>query len=334
MDQKDIDIIITWVDNSDPKWLKEYENYSGDIKTNIRFQELGTLKYIFRGIEKFLPWIRKIHFVTYGHLPTWLNINHPKLNLVNHKDIFPDSLLLPVFNASAIEMNFHRIKDLSEKFIYFNDDMFVLKELSREYFFTNNLPNDFYIIESLFHDSIFSHMMHSNMQIINEEIQKNGSFKKEIMKVFSSNYNFKSIFKSFILMALIKQIPLFKLHHHPQPHLKSNFIEVEQNYPLIIQKTMASRFRDPQNVTQYLFRFWGMIKGKYNPKKHNDAYYIGVNDIDNFIKTLDSFKQNKKPAFVCFNEESAFSIEKYDIYKKLIAEYLDKILPGKSTWEL
>jgi hypothetical protein len=97
---------------------------------------------------------------------------------------------------------------------------------------------------------------------------------------------------------------------------------------------MASRFRDPQNVTQYLFRFWGMIKGKYNPKKHNDAYYIGVNDIDNFIKTLDSFKQNKKPAFVCFNEESAFSIEKYDIYKKLIAEYLDKILPGKSTWEL
>ena len=35
---------------------------------------------------------------------------------------------LPSYNSSAIELNIHRIRGLSEHFIYFNDDMFKIKD--------------------------------------------------------------------------------------------------------------------------------------------------------------------------------------------------------------
>jgi len=53
--------------------------------------------------------------------------------IVNHKDFIPEEYL-PIFNSNAIELNMHKIKELSENFVYFNDDMFVLKEMKKEAF--------------------------------------------------------------------------------------------------------------------------------------------------------------------------------------------------------
>ena len=329
-----IDIVITWVDNNDPQWIKEYEHYSGKKVDGVRFEDTGTLKYIFRGIEKFMPWVRKVHFVTYGHYPKWLNLKHPKLNMVKHSDIFPNTDVLPVFNSFAIEMNFHRIDGLSEQFIYFNDDMFVLKKLTKEHFFIQGLPNDFYVVQSLFHDELFSHVLHSDMQVINKEIQKNSSFKKQLSRVLTLKFGWKAFIRSVSLLIFGKQIPLFELYHHPQAHLKSNFIEVERSYPEIIEKTRTYRFRTCASTSQYLFRFWGLIKGKYNPKKYADAYYIGVNNLDVFAETLAKLKIRGNPSFVCFNEESAFPTDQYESYKNIIIQYLDEILAKKSTWEI
>ena len=75
----DIDFVVTWVDMNDPEWQKEFSKYSGD-RNNIRngvsearFRDYGFLKYWFRGVEKFAPWVRKIHFVTSGQKPEWLD---------------------------------------------------------------------------------------------------------------------------------------------------------------------------------------------------------------------------------------------------------------------
>ncbi len=138
-----IDFVITWVDMNDPEWQKDYARYKGSVNPNeknstsvARFRDHGLLKYWFRGVEEFAPWVRKIHFVTCGQKPEWLNAKHHKLNLVSHKDYIPNKFL-PVFNSSLIEIYLHKIPDLSEHFVYFNDDFFIINNLTEERFFSN-----------------------------------------------------------------------------------------------------------------------------------------------------------------------------------------------------
>ena len=117
-----IDFVILWVDGNDPKWQSEKATYDSNINDDSnsasRYRDWGLLPYWFRGVEKFTPWVNKIHFVTWGHVPEFLNLNNPKLNIVNHKDFIPEEYL-PTFSSHAIELNIHRIPGLSEKFIYF-----------------------------------------------------------------------------------------------------------------------------------------------------------------------------------------------------------------------
>ena len=111
-----IDFVILWVDGSDEKWLKEknkYTNIKGDASIN-RFRDFGNLQYLFRGIEKYADFVNNIFFITWGHIPSWLNVNHPKLKIIRHDQFIPNKYL-PTFNSNVIELNLHRIKDLSEQ---------------------------------------------------------------------------------------------------------------------------------------------------------------------------------------------------------------------------
>ena len=139
MDNK-IDFVVLWVDGSDPEWVEEKNSYvPGDTTPEIeaaRFRDWDNMKYWFRGIEKFAPWVNKIHFVTYGHLPSFLNTENKKLNIVNHKDII-DSAYLPTFNSAAIEVNISKIAGLTDKFVYFNDDTFIMSPMKERDFFVN-----------------------------------------------------------------------------------------------------------------------------------------------------------------------------------------------------
>ncbi|MDR2890496.1 MAG: Stealth CR1 domain-containing protein, partial [Alistipes sp.] len=76
----EIDFVVTWVDMDDPEWRVDFAKYSGRATTDnsrnetseARFRDYGFLKYWFRGVERFAPWVRKIHFVTCGQKPEWL----------------------------------------------------------------------------------------------------------------------------------------------------------------------------------------------------------------------------------------------------------------------
>ena len=169
-----IDFVITWVDGSDEKWLAEkrafaegrplIEKTSSTSKrafaenqpstknqpsiigrpslekprfdsSDLRFRnDFDFLKYWFRGVEKFAPWVNRIFFVTAGHLPDWLNPDHPKLKIIHHSDFIPKEFL-PTFNSHTIENNLHRIAELSENFVYFNDDFYLLRKTRSEDFF-------------------------------------------------------------------------------------------------------------------------------------------------------------------------------------------------------
>ena len=139
----DIDFVVLWVDGSDPVWQAEKAKHQGktldDSNSVNRFRDWGLMPYWFRAVEKFAPWVRKVHFVTCGHVPAFLNLEHPKLHHVKHADFLPAEAL-PTFSSHAIEMNIHRIPGLAEQFVYFNDDMFLIRPVPETAFFRDGLP--------------------------------------------------------------------------------------------------------------------------------------------------------------------------------------------------
>lgn len=136
-----INLVYTWVNGSDPEHIKARVERAGNRKWaspgNNRFRDLGGLLYSLRSAELYAPWINKIFIVTSGQVPSYLNLSHPKIEMVFHKDIFDKpNEDLPTFNSNAIEGNFHNLPDHTGPcFIYLNDDMFFGSEVS---------PSDFY----------------------------------------------------------------------------------------------------------------------------------------------------------------------------------------------
>lgn len=87
-----IDFVIPWVDGSDPAWREEFQRYSPTKGTDAgenRYRDWNNLRYWFRGVEKFAPWVNTVWFVTWGHVPQWLDRNAPKLRIVRHEDYIP-----------------------------------------------------------------------------------------------------------------------------------------------------------------------------------------------------------------------------------------------------
>lgn len=151
-----IDFVITWVDGSDPAWQKEKAEYfpKKEEKTDIgRYRDMELLPYWFRAVEAYAPWVRTIHFVTWGHVPAWLDTNHPKVHIVKHSDFIPAEYL-PTFSANPIELNMHRIEGLAENFVYFNDDFFLNAMLSRNSFSKTAFPATIFCSTTCFSKSI------------------------------------------------------------------------------------------------------------------------------------------------------------------------------------
>ena len=117
-----IDFVVTWLDSSDPNWQKSLAEYSPNTKGDkgkARFRDMRLFHYWFRAVEMYAPWVHKVFLITNGKYPDWINKDNPKLVLVKHEDYMPKECL-PTFNSCAIELHMHKIKGLSEHFVYFN----------------------------------------------------------------------------------------------------------------------------------------------------------------------------------------------------------------------
>lgn len=143
-----LDAVITYVNGSDPYFAAELRNAEmtrlNETKlpfsaSSNRFSDNSDLLFLLRSLEKFGDIFRYIWLVVAfeTQIPQWLNISHPKLKLVYHSDIWYDKSHLPVFNSLAVEANLHHIPNLSDIFVYFNDDLAVTKLLSLEDFIFN-----------------------------------------------------------------------------------------------------------------------------------------------------------------------------------------------------
>ena len=329
----EIDFVVTWVDMDDPKWKADFAKHSGKIDnlknemTEARFRDHGLLRYWFRGLEKFAPWVRKVHFVTCGQKPEWLNIDHPKLQLVNHSDYIP-SQYLPVFNSTLIESYIHRIPDLAEHFVYFNDDFFIINHLTQERFFTNGLPND---IAAFRHNSgigLWSKTLKNNIRLINERFDKREVLSRDHDKWFHPSYGKRSRLTR-LLQPYGKFITLIT-PHNAQPFLKSTFNEVWDYAGEHLTAVSVNRFRNTSDYTPELFRTWQICRSNFNPyNTYSDTKMFPL-----ILKSKQAIRaiEEQRYKLICLNDNG--HIRNYEAVMEQLNKAFQTILPEKSDFEL
>lgn len=294
----DIDFVITWVDGSDPKWLADRAKYApkNEKIDESRYRDWGFLKYWFRAVEANAPWVRKIHFVTYGHIPEWLNTNHPKLHIVKHED-FIDKKFLPTFNSCAIEMNLHKIPGLAEKFVYFNDDMFLNRRVKPEFFFKNGLPRDSFVLKPIYPiENCACKIQNACMRIINENFKKTDINKKKLFSIKNGVYN---------LMNLVQYAypPIVGINskHLPQGYLKSTIEEIWQKESKKLIEVSSHKFRAPDDCSQWLFQYWQLASGRFAPNIMNQSGCYHISSTEDAELVAKTVKNAKKP-LICIND--------------------------------
>lgn len=327
-----IDFVLTWVDGEDETWLEEKRKYTSGERVDAgisRYRDWGLLQFWFRGIEKYAPWVNKIYFVTCGHIPKWLNVDHPKLKVVKHSEFMSEEYL-PTFNINAIELNLHRIEGLAEQFVFFNDDMFLLKRTTPKDFFLNGLPRDCCIETALAQDDIknpFPHILLNDAALINQHYSKKKVILKNLWKWFHPSYG-SMIFRN-ILMLPYAEFSSFKYTHLPSAFLKQTFEKVWQEEAEVLDAVCKNKFRTVFDINQYIFKYWQYMDGKYAPQspKIGRFYTIGMHD-----KKIKDTIEKQKCKMICVNDNS--NIIEFEKEKQELIAVFEKIFPNKSNYEL
>ncbi len=312
MDNKEIDLVYLWVDGSDPQWLRKKQLFTGapndnsEMNSVARYADNDELKYSLRSVEKYVPWIRKIFIVTDSQVPPWLNTEHPKIKIIDHKDIIPAEVL-PVFNSSVIEYYLYKIPGLMEHFLFSNDDMFFNASLSPDFFFLGDYPivrlkrkplgKWHYRIKDWLgkHQGQYRNMVH------------HGALTVE--KIFGRYY---------------PGVP----HHNIDGYRKWDYQKaVEEIFSDQVRKSQTSRVRTYGDVHRSAFSYYALAIG------HAHLRYVGRREsmriliyrYDDFMKYLKKYR----PKLFCLNDDEHGTAE----HREKIVPFLEKMFPDKSAFE-
>lgn len=329
-----VDFVIAWVDGNDKNWRQEKAKYDGTADTtsdniDARYREWDNLMYWFRGVEKYAPWVHKIYFLTWGHLPSWLDTSNPKLVIVNHKDYIPAEYL-PTFNSHTIELNMHRIKGLSNHFVYFNDDMFLTKPVTKlDFFDEGGLPRDTFALDAIYFAPDSAGAYNGNdLEIINKHFKKDEQFIKNKKKYWCKCYGMKNLYRTFALNKW-HWFPGFKYDHLPSSFLKSTLETVWLEEFEVLDATCKDRFRSKRNVNQWVFKYWQLASGTFSPRSYKFGLVFHLKDYPN-NKLKEAIETNKY-GMICINDTSKTT--DFDLHKEMVKESFNIILPEKSSYE-
>lgn len=327
----EIDFVIPWVDGSDPEWLKErslYDTKTGDVR-EARYRDWGLMPYWFRAIEKYAPWVRKIHFITWGHVPEWLDVNNPKIHIVNHKDYIPAEYL-PTFQANTIELNMHRIEGLAEHFVYFNDDIFLTKEITPDFFFKKGLPCDCFSLQSIvFNPNSIGWMNGSDISIINKHFHMRSTIKKHWRKVLSPRNGVKKVIKTLMHAVCHPWFPGLYYNHGTNAYLKSTLQTLWELEPEVLDETCRCRFREKTNVNQFIFKFWQLASGQFYPSSLREEYCYHLRE--RWTPRVCRAIKNKRFSIICINDIGV--IEDITWAAEQIKGAFEEVLPDRCSFE-
>ena len=279
-----IDLVYLWVDGNDKKWQEDkryWEQNLGlnSVSSNIcRFIDNQELKYSIRSVMQNIPWINKIFIVTNGQVPSWLDINNSRIKIVKHEDIMPKDAL-PCFNSEAIEMCIANIEELSEYFLYANDDFFIAQEVGKSYFFNNKgMPIVRLSSQEWKEEEIEDFLYQANVtHIINL-----------IKKQYGKEYKYESI-------------------HNIDAYRKSYIKDCLNEFKEEANKTIYSKFRTKKSLQRIIYALHMLVNNKAELKECDFIYknkplenlYIPLRSKQN----MENLYNKNNPILFCINDD-------------------------------
>lgn len=324
-----MDFVIFWVDDSDPAWqaaFRQAQPAETDDASLIRVRNWDNLRYWFRGVERFAPWVRKIHFVTWGHLPAWLDTSHPKLHVVRHEEFIP-APYLPTFNSIVIGINLHRIEGLCPQFVVFNDDMFLTRDCRPEDFFRRGLPCDMARL-SIVQPSSIGHIIYNCLEKLNARYDKRRAIAAHPGKWFSPRYGASNLLKTLTLMPW-STFPGLSDHHLPQPCLTAQYERCWREWGGELDRTCRHRFRNLTCLSDYLFRYDMLVSGEFVPRSMRDGRLMTLAD-DTLEAICDDIRRQRWRT-VCLNDSERIS--DFPAASQRLREAFHTLLPDPCSYE-
>jgi len=310
-----VDVVYTWVDSSDPAWRADFDaRRAGDSLAGshasawspARFTSREELRYSLRSLVAHANWVRRIHVVTSGQVPHWLDTSHPQINVVRHDEIFPDPDDLPTFNSHAIEACLHRIPGLSEHYVYFNDDVFLARPLRPEDFFGAGGDIRYFPSRIPIDDELPSDV---DLPVVSAF--KNG--RRVIERHFARR-------------------PMTRPRHTPHPQHRGVIEEIERAEPELVARTRRARFRSATDISlaAQLQSSWAAATGR---GVATDTSYEFIDiwspDVDARINRL---LLRDDVDFYCLNE-TWIDPEQCETADARVARVLKMLLPFASPFE-
>ncbi len=292
-----MDIVITYVNGLDPVWQKDYEKFTNVPILEKRFRDWGTLQYLLRGIETHMPFVRKV-FLVVSHtsqVPEW--VDRSNLNIVLHED-FISPEYLPTFNCNTLEMNLHRIEGLDEEYLYFNDDLFPVRDCRPEDFFRDG--------KALI--GFTRHWFGSGMF-------------KQICR------NSDSLARK--ALGLPQSRSFMRPQHICAPMLKS---ECERMCSLVGEDIASAytRTREGCNYNQYMFTDFLYYQGKALSEKISSRHLsAAVSSAAGMRRAIENPSRN----IICINDVR-LSEKRYEKLRKTVIDAFERKFPKKSRFEL
>ena len=238
-----IDLVYTWVDGRSPAWARRRAGSGNRVRRasfaagRRTFPQPGRAADSLRSVDLFAPWANRIWIVTDDQVPEWLDTTHPKVRIVDHREIFTDPGVLPTYNSHAIETQLHHIEGLSEHFVYLNDDVFLGRLFGPDMFFNpGGLPKSFRSPTQIpltvpnFDDEAFAVAGKNNRRLLEE------AFGKTLIHAFL----------------------------HAPRNRRSTLYEVEAAFPEAVRQTAADRLRSTDDVSMLssLAHHFGLMSGR------------------------------------------------------------------------
>lgn len=328
-----IDFVITWLDASDREWQRSFVSHASDPKYSgladlrlERYRDWNNLVYWFRSIERHAPWVNRVHLVTSGHVPSWLNRDHPKLNIVSHKD-YIHSEALPTFNSNAIELSLSNLESLSERFVLFNDDLFLLRDVKEEHFFRDGLPCDFAVLNAWDGRGLSPTIM-NNLRLLNSVVSKRTIMRRWPMKWFNPIYG-TELARTLLLLPW-PSFTGFVEPHLPISYFKSTFRRCWEMFEPAMRHTCESKFRLSSDVNHFLCRYLQLAEGTFYPVRPSSrGKYFSISDTN--IDEAAGFVAKRKASVVALNDGP---LEKFESARSKINSSLAALFPDPSRFEL
>lgn len=311
-----VDVVYTWVDPSDPEWVRERDGWLGRTEilmdsaaNDERYLDRDELRYSLRSLALYAPFVRNIHIVTNGHRPSWL-VEDERIRIVPHTEIFPDHSALPTFNSHAIEACLHRIPGLSENFLYFNDDVFLGRDAELGDFFT------------------MAGLVKSRFSPVSVVAADRPAL--DAAPIDWASYNAVTLMREEFGLRFER-----KHKHVPHAMKKSTLEQLEARFPHVFEKTRSSRFRDHTDfaIPSMLAHYYGVatlqaVEWEHVPKEYA---YADSGRLD-FESRLEQILETK-PLFFCLNVTERADHD-FETQAGILHRFLSERFPIPSPWEI